>query len=529
MSKQTFIQGTIILILAGLITKILGFVNKIVMARILGPEGIGLYMMAVPILILVITLTRLGLPVAISKLVAEADTIGDHARIKRILVVSLAITGFLSVIFTIGTIAGAKVLSSIFLTDQRAYYPLIAITPIVPIVAISSVIKGYFQGKQNMKPSAYSQVIEQVVRISLVAFLATLLLPYGLEYAAAGAMISVIIGEGAALLYLFTTFEMRKGKSFRIRKGFFKHVSKGKETLKDLLRIGLPTTGSGLIGSVSWTLEAIIVAQSLALAGVTTAVATAQYGLLSGYAIPLVMLPMFITYSLSVTLVPAVSEAAARQDFRLIHRRVYQAIRIALIFGAPSTVIMYVFAVPLTDTIYHTPEAGRFLQILAPFFLLLYFQGPLQATLQGLDKANVAMMNTLFGAVIKTIAIFLLASQPELGINGAAMAINIGVVLVTMLHFFSIVKIVSFELHMVDFIKVGIAMFIMAYGGKMTLLKLVEQYDIALLWALLAAICFSVILYFVSLIILKMVGSQDIAKIPYVGKGLAPLFPRRRP
>lgn len=288
----------------------------------------------------------------------------------------------MSVLFTILTIMGAKVLSTLFLTDQRAYYPLVAITPIVPIVAISSVIKGYFQGKQNMKPSAYSQVIEQVVRISLVAFLSILLLPYGLEFAAAGAMISVVIGEAAALLYLFTTFELRKGKTFKIRSQFFAQLAKGKQTLKELLRIGLPTTGSGLIGSISWTMEAIIVAQSLALAGIATAVATAQYGLLSGYAIPLVTLPMFITYSLSVSLVPAVSEAAAKRDYRLIHRRIYQAIRIALLFGAPSTVLMYVFAVPLTKVIYQAPEAGVFLQILAPFFLLLYFQGPLQATLQ---------------------------------------------------------------------------------------------------------------------------------------------------
>lgn len=526
MSKQTFLQGTIILIIAGLITKILGFINKIVMARILGPEGIGLYMMAVPILILVITLTRLGLPVAISKLVAEASTQGDHQRIKRILVVSLAITGTLSVLFTILTIMGAKVLSTLFLTDQRAYYPLVAITPIVPIVAISSVIKGYFQGKQNMKPSAYSQVIEQVVRISLVAFLSILLLPYGLEFAAAGAMISVVIGEAAALLYLFTTFELRKGKTFKIRSQFFAQLAKGKQTLKELLRIGLPTTGSGLIGSISWTMEAIIVAQSLALAGIATAVATAQYGLLSGYAIPLVTLPMFITYSLSVSLVPAVSEAAAKRDYRLIHRRIYQAIRIALLFGAPSTVLMYVFAVPLTKVIYQAPEAGVFLQILAPFFLLLYFQGPLQATLQGLDKANAAMMNTLIGNVVKIIAIFLLASRPELGINGAAMAINIGICLVTLLHFFSIVKIISFSLHIWDFVKVGIAMFFMAYSGKYILEKLYGA-SVELLWALILSIIGAMCVYLFSLIMLKMIGKQDVERIPYIGKGIAPLFPKR--
>lgn len=527
MSKQTFIQGAFILIIAGLITKALGFINKIVMARILGPEGVGLYMMTIPVLILVSNLTRLGLPVAISKLVAEADVVGDQRKIKRILAVSLAITGGLSILFTILTFLGSRVLSDLFLTDQRAYYPLLAITPVLPIIAISSVIKGYFQGKQNMKPSAYSQVIEQIVRISLVALLVNLLLPYGLEYAVAGAMISVILGEGAALLYLFTTFKFRKRKGFRLRKGFFSQLQKGKQTLYDLLRIGLPTTGSGLIGSVSWTLEAIIVAQSLALAGVATAVATAQYGLLSGYALPLVMLPMFITYSLSVSLVPAVSEAATHKNYPLIQRRIYQALRIALIFGAPSTVIMYVFAEPITTVVYGSSEAANFLKILAPFFLLLYFQSPLQAVLQGLDKAKTAMMNTLFGAVIKTGAIFILASQPELGINGAALAINLNVCLVTLLHFFSVVKVVGFTFQLRDFLKVGVAMGGMALGGNFVYKGLLSAGDLGRFGSLFLALCAALFIYFCILTLVRMIGRQDIERFPVIGKLLAPFFPKR--
>lgn len=528
MSKQTFMQGAIILMLAGFVTKILGFVNKIVMARILGPEGIGLYMMAVPILILVITLTRLGLPVAISKLVAQAVAEGNQHKIKKIMVVSLAITAILSIVFTIGTLFGAKLISSIFLTDARAYYPLVAITPIVPIVAISSVIKGYFQGIQNMKPSAYSQVIEQIVRISLVAFLATLLLPYGLEYAVAGAMISVVIGEVASLIYLFTTFKTRKRNYFRVRHNFVKNIQEGKKTLQELLKIGLPTTGSGLIGSLSWTFEAIIVAQSLAIAGVATVLATTQYGLLSGYAIPLVMLPMFITYSLSVSLVPAISEAQAQKNYPLIHRRLYQAFRVALIFGAPSTVIMILFAPELTDVIYNAPEAGRFLQILAPFFIFLYFQGPLQAALQGLDQAKAAMMNTLFGAVIKLIAIFVLASRPELGIYGAALAININVVLVTLLHLFSVAKVTKgISLNIFDFIKVGSAMALMGFGGAHINTWLQNETTLSTLSVLLIALTATALIYLLTLIVTKIIARQDVQRIPIIGLKMAPFFPLR--
>lgn len=256
MSKQSFLRGTFILIFAGFITKLLGFINKIVVARIMGDEGVGLYMMAVPTFILAVTLTRLGLPVAISKLVAEADAQHDRRKVKLVLVVSLSLTIVLSIIWTSGLFLIAPLLAKTFFTDERTMYPLLAIAPVVPIVAISSVLRGYFQGKQNMRPSAYSQVIEQVVRIALVAFLTMWLLPYGVEFAAAGAMISVIFGELASLIFLFSSFKMTK--KFKLRVRFFHYLKDGKETFRSLMSVSLPTTGSQLIGSIAYFFEPII-------------------------------------------------------------------------------------------------------------------------------------------------------------------------------------------------------------------------------------------------------------------------------
>src|SRR5699024_3752175 len=161
----------------------------------------GLYMMALPTLFLVMTLTQIGLPVAISKRVAEADARNDPVKVKKILTVSLIITAVTSVIFTTSMMLGAPFIAKTLLTDERTLYPLLAIIPIVPIVAISSVLKGYFQGKQNMKPQSYSLVIEQVVRITCVAIFIKITLNFGVEFAAAGAMISVMIGELASLLF----------------------------------------------------------------------------------------------------------------------------------------------------------------------------------------------------------------------------------------------------------------------------------------------------------------------------------------
>ncbi|MFD1736066.1 stage V sporulation protein B [Bacillus salitolerans] len=516
-SKQTFLQGTLILILAGLITRVLGFVNRIVVARIMGEEGVGLYMMAVPTLLLTITLTQLGLPIAISKLVAEAEALGDRKRIKKILVVSLATTGILSIIFTSGMIILAPILSETLLTDARTYYPLIAISPIVPIVALSSVLRGYFQGRQNMRPAAYSQVIEQIVRISLVALLTSAFLPYGVEFAAAGAMISVVIGELVSLLYMIMMFRMKK--RVQVRKNFFQSVSHGKETFKSLMSIALPTTGSRLIGSLAYFFEPIVVAQSLAIAGVTTALATKQYGELTGYALPLLFLPSFITYSLSVSLVPAISEAAAQKKTLLIEHRLQQALRLSFVSGGLAVVVLYVFAEPIMQLMYGSATGAIFVKVMAPFFVFYYFQGPLQAALQALDLAKAAMVNSLIGAIVKIGVIFALATRPELGIMGAALGIVVGIMLVTLLHFSTVIKVISYSIYVKEYIKSFVTMILAGMAGHFAFSFMPVSQPLVI--RSIIAITLTTITYIVLLIVFQLVKKDEMKKVPIVGKHIA--------
>ncbi|RBP94010.1 stage V sporulation protein B [Cytobacillus firmus] len=516
MSK--FLKGTMILLAAGLVTRVLGFINRIVIARFIGEEGVGLYMMAFPTMILVVTITQLGLPVAISKNVAEAEAKGDTAKIKKILVVSLATTISLSIVFTPALILLAPLLSDTLFTDNRTQLPLMAIAPIVPIIAVSSVIRGYFQGRQNMKPAAYSQMIEQVVRISLIALMTKAFLPYGIEYAAAGAMLAAVIGELASLLYLLTTFKLKK--KFRVRKQFFKFVSSGKSTFNELMTVALPTTGSRMIGSVAWFFEPIVVAQSLALAGVAAAAATKQYGALTGFAMPLLMLPSFITYSLSTSLVPAISEANSQNNMRLIEYRLQQALRFAFITGGLAVVVLYVLSDQLMEVMYGSPSGSHFIKLMAPFFLFYYYQGPLQATLQALNLARAAMINSLIGAAVKTAVIFLLASQPAFGINGVAMGILTGTVLVTMLHFATVLKAISFTFFIRDYLKTFIAMFLSGGIGFWMLKDLLSpDLNTAVRVIVISSAIASA--YIIFLLLFKLIKKGDLIRIPWVGRLLS--------
>ncbi|WML45516.1 stage V sporulation protein B [Neobacillus sp. PS3-40] len=515
MSK--FLRGTFILLIAGLITRLLGFINRIVIARSIGEEGVGLHMMVFPTFILVVTLTQLGLPVAISKNIAEAEARKDYAEIKKILVVSLTTTISLSIIFTPALILLAPYLSQTLFTDPRTYYPLIAIAPVVPIIAVSSVLRGYFQGRQNMRPSANSQILEQVVRISLIAVMTKAFLPYGVEYAAAAVMISSVIGELVSLLYLMTTFKLKK--RFRLRKNFFQYVHSGRKTFNELMAIAIPTTGSRLIGSISWFFEPIVVSHSLAIAGIAAAAATKQYGSLTGYAMPLLMLPSFITNSLAISLVPAISEANSQNDHKIIEYRLQQALRLALLSGGLAVIVLYVLADPLMKLMYGSTKGSDFIRLMAPFFLFYYYQGPLQAVLQALNLARAAMINSLIGAIVKTAVIFLLATQASFGINGAALGIMVGFVLVTVLHFATVLKRIPFSFYIREYFK---AFFIMGISGWLGYWlyqnTLVDQH---LIIRVLTSMTGMSVFYFILLLLLGLLKKNEVKRIPWIGKPLS--------
>jgi stage V sporulation protein B len=514
MTKQTFIKGTIILIIAGLITRLLGFVNRIVIARIMGEEGVGIYMMALPTLFLVITLTQFGLPVAISKRIAEADAQGDRQKIKRIVVIALSLTLVLCTFFTLAFISLAPYVAKHLLTDERTLYPLLAISPVIPIIAISAVLRGYFLGLQNMKPQAFSQVIEQIVRILCVAFLTKLLLPYGIEFAASGAMISVIIGEFCSLLYIL--YQFKNKKRIKIRKNIWSSFNKGKETFKELMSIAVPTTGSRLIGSISHFLEPILVAQALAIAGFTVLESTKMYGELTGFVLPLLLLPTFITNSLSTALVPSISEAEAKKQVKLIHFRIHQAIRLSFASGAIATVVLFIFAEPILKFMYNDTDAVMFVQLMAPFFILLYFQAPLQAALQALNLAKQAMYNSFFGNAIKLSALFILASLPQFGITGVALAILISVVLVTLLHFAVLVKYISFRLKLIDIIKMICLLVLTYFTGKFLYMALPGANNS--IFALLFILIILVLVYLIFLYIFRFISKEEIDQLLFFKK-----------
>lgn len=416
--KEKFIQSTIILLIGGLLTKLLGMIIKIVMSRMIGTEGLGLYMMVLPTFSLFIGISQFGLPVALSKLIAE-DTKNNKKLFFSIIPISFAIN--LILIFFILLVA--PFLSSSLLHNNDTYYALLAIAVVIPFTSISSICRSYFFGKQRMLPHVVSNVLEDIVRLLLMILGIPFFIDKGISYAVCFIILSNVISELTSILVLFFFLP----KKITIRK---QDIVPSKSYMKESLSIGIPNTTGRFIGSVGYFFEPIILTTVLLSIGYSSSFITREYGVLSGYVMPLLLLPSFFTMAISQALLPIISKAYSRGDIPLVKRKIKQAIELSLIVGVPVTIAFVVAPSFFLQLIYHTTEGISYMQFLAPICLLQYIQSPLSSSLDAMGKSSAAMMGTLYGMLTRTLLLFLL-SFFKIGIWGLIIAVSINVFVVT--------------------------------------------------------------------------------------------------
>lgn len=418
--KNKFIKSTIILILGGGITKILAMVIKIFLTRSIGDEGIGLYMLILPTFNLFITLCTMSLSTSISKLVSEKG-FG-----KKIVLPLVPISLFYNFILMILLIITAPYIAKYLLNEPRAYYPIMGISFTLPFICISNILKGYFYGKENMSPYVISNIVEQSVRLFFIIFMIPKLLVYRINIAVLGVVLINVISEFASIVCLILFIPNKKIE--------FTDFKSDKLIIKDILNISLSSTGSRLIGSISYFLEPIILTFIMGLVGYSNSYIVSSYGVITGYVFPLLLIPSFFTMAISTSLLPVISNNYARGNYQYTRKKLKQALIISLLIGILFTVIFMIFPEVLLKIIYNTSLGGDYIRIVAPFFLLHYIQGPLTSYLQAVDKSKEAMFGTLVGAIIKNI--LLLVLPIFMGIWGFIIASLVNILYVTLQHIY---------------------------------------------------------------------------------------------
>lgn len=417
MKKSKFIKSTIILIIGGFLTKILGMFIKIVMTRLLGTKGIGTYMLISPTFTLLIGLASLGMPVAISKLVAE-----DKRNNKNLVFSSIPIVMIINIIIMATLIFISPFIAEKLLNEPKTYYALLAIGMVLPFISISSILRGYFFGKEKMIPHVVSNITEDLVRLIILSIGIPYFLQKGIEYAMAFIVLSNIASELTSIFILFFFLP----KNFKITKKDIKPI---KNNIKEIMNIGLPTTGSRLIGSIGYFLEPIILTYALLKIGLTNDQIITEYGIINGYIMPLLLLPSFFTMAISQALIPTVSHAYANGHITYTKNKIKQAIFFSLLIGLPVTIFFEICPTIPLKLIYNTTEGITYLRVIAPICLFYYIQSPVTSALQAIGKAKEAMLGTLEGMIIRTIS--LLIGCLTCGIWGLIIATSLNMIYVT--------------------------------------------------------------------------------------------------
>jgi len=443
-TSPSLARGTTILMMANTWNRVVDFLYRIYLVRLVGAEAIGAFQVVLPFYILLLILGSAGIPAAVANLVAERRSRQDGVGIERLMRLSLLLTGLLGAAVTVLLLGTAGTLSHYLMRDDRLHLVLLAIAPALLVVAVSSVYRGYFQGLQNMAPVALSQLVEQVVNISVTLPLLAVLLPRGMEVSLAGMGVGITMGELSGLVTLMAHYRRQHGDmrslSWRWRPAEQEDVPDTADA-PAVFALAWPTTLNRLLGAVSMMVSAVLIPALLMGSGLDRAAATAHYGQLTGMAMTLVSFPTLITFALAYNLVPAISAAHARRDREELSRLIRRALTVTLLITLPSATILTLLPASLTTLAFGTSAPALPLLLLAAASPFLHVEQVMTGVIQGLGKPAVALRNYAIGEGSSLVMVYFLV--PRLGVTGAAAAWAAGFVVEAALDFIAAVRLLQ--------------------------------------------------------------------------------------
>lgn len=421
MKKNLFIKSTLILILSGFLTKILGFIIKVIYTRIIGEYGISLYSIAVPTYSLLLTIATLAIPISISKLVSE-----NKGRSIRILTSAAFLIISINLVLVFIIFLTKDFLAVNLLKEPKASPIIMAFALTLPFVSISSVLKGYFAGKQNMVPHATSNIIEQIVRLIIILVVLPILKRKSDMLAILGLILLTIISEISSIIVFL--FFLPKKINFNTK------ILPSKKITKDILDISIPTVSGRIIGNIGYFFEPIILTNLLLFSGYNNSYILSEYGAYNAYSLALLTMPSFFIGAIATSLLPEISKFNGNNNLKMVKRRIHQSIIFSLIIGIFFSLLIFIFRDKLLFSLYNTTKGSDYIKVLAPFFVLFYLEGVLTSSLQALGYAKVTMNITLYGVVIK-LFIMAILSLCHIGIYSLVIAEIINIFFVVFFNF----------------------------------------------------------------------------------------------
>ncbi len=545
--KQTFLQGALILMIATGLVKIIGALYKIPLGNIIGETGMGYYQTAYDLYLPIYSLAMAGLPVAVSRMVAESIGLRRYKDARRILTISKKAFLFTGIIgFFLMLVVSYPF---VILTEQklRALPAIVSIAPSILFCCIMSSYRGYYEGLRNMRPTAISQVIEAFAKLvfGLIAALVVKHLGYSYEIQAAAAIISISLGSFAGAFYLIIFNKKTSDGITDIQLLESDDTTPNRILLNKLVKIAIPVALGSLVVNIASLVDVTTVQSRLSsvvaenpqfiadmypnmmasllesndgnLTAAISEIPTFLYGCYKGYAFSVYNLVPTITSVLGVSALPAITNMWSSNDKSGLKVNSESAVRVASLISMPCGLGMVALSTPIMMLLYPGKPGAV---ISGPLLLVLGFCAvfagiamPLTNMLQAIGKQNIPLYNIFVGALLKIVVNFTLVGIPEINIKGAPIGTAVCYFYICVMNLIFFIKYSKVRINFYKTLLKPLIAAVFCGASAYIVFELISSSLSTMISAVLSVGC-AVVVYVLSVLLLKVLTKDDVLMLP---------------
>ena len=406
---ESFMQGVAALMFSQILIKVLGLVYKMYLTNRpgFGDAGNAIYSAGYYIYALLLTISSVGVPNAISKLVSERIALEDYKGANRIFKVAFCTFSVIGLIASFILLLGAKYIANVMVQIPEAEMTLVVLAPSIFFVSLIAVIRGYFNGTQSMSVTAKSQTLEQVFKSLLTIIVVEIVAIFSqtnTAIMAAGANLATTLATFLCFFYLYHYYHtMKKEIAWEIKNSVNYTPTRIKKTIKQILEVSIPMSMSAILGTVNKNIDSMTVVRGLK-SFLSEEQAKIQYGILTGKVDTLVTLPMSINMAFATALVPTISASRAKGDNQTVKKRISFSILVTILIGFPCMVGMILFAKPILELLFPNATSGSLIyQISCLGIIFIVLEQTISGALHGLGKMLVPAVALGIGVIVKLI------------------------------------------------------------------------------------------------------------------------------
>lgn len=521
--SQTFVEGALILMIANILVKVIGAVFKIPLNYLLGDDGMGYFGTAYTVYNWLFIVATAGLPVAISKMVAESRARGNQAEANRIFAVSYKLLGFIGIIGFLFLFFFADWCASIMASPDSAA-GIRALAPAILFVSIMSVYRGYFQGHQNMLPTAISEVSEALGKLIVGYGAALIFMQYGINKAAAGAVFGVSAGAMLGAVSLAVIHFTRKEKT--PRSALSGNMRSNRALLKELVKIAVPITIGASVFSLTSIIDAAMIMRRLQeSAGFSYDAANNLWGAYTGKSITMFNLVPTLITAISISIVPTIAAAFSTGRYGEAQNATERSLKITILLTAPCAVGMALMAGPILQLVFQSSSAESTLSVLGYAIIFVSLVSLTNAILQATGHTVIPVIHMAIGGIVKIIVNYYLVGNPNINIVGAPIGTNLCYIVILALNLVSIHRIIKIKYN-------AVALFVKPLISVMAMAAVVISLKNALLplgnvLSTLITIAIAAVVYVGVLLAIGGMTEEDMAMLPKSHK-IIPVMKRRK-